>query len=231
LRLIYRQLYAINGVRAPAGRGRPAAGSPSRSGLSGPAELLRYLLSRSNRTMVFSICMPKIDANVREGTIGEWLKEEGQRVGEGDVLAEIITDKATFELESEHAGVLRRLVAPEKSVVPVGYVIALVSEEEDEPLRNVDEENERLMAQYRESMLFGGAGGQEPPAERPPAQEPPSSGAPRRRRATPAARRLARREGIPLQDVPAAGEVVQEEDVRRRAQAAEQEGGGTEDAG
>ena len=60
---------------------------------------------------------------MEEGTFGAWLKNEGDTVQPGDALCELITEKTTFPLEAEGEGILRRIVAGEKSVVPVGAVI------------------------------------------------------------------------------------------------------------
>ena len=63
-----------------------------------------------------------------DGMIGRWLKREGERVEAGEPLVEIITDKAKFDYESPASGILRKIVATEKSTVPVGYVIALFAD-------------------------------------------------------------------------------------------------------
>lgn len=156
------------------------------------------------------IRFPKFDANVLEGQVGEWIKEVGDRVAEEDPLVELITDKATFDLPSEGSGILRKIVAPTKSVVPVNYVIALVGEP-DEPLPDVAEENREIVERHRAetaAMDAAKAAGEVGPAERPKAKP--------KVRAKPSARRLAREAGIDLADVPAAseGRIVTEDDVR-----------------
>lgn len=163
--------------------------------------------------MVHKIRMPKIDANVEEATVGGWLVEEGEPVEEGEKLVEIITDKANFELETEQGGYLREKLAPEKSIVPVGYVLALVSDEQEEPLPDVGEENRQVMERHREQMLFG-AVPEEPEAEEetPAAEEETES---RTVRATPAARRLARRKGVSIEQIDVGdAAVIREDDVQ-----------------
>jgi len=180
--------------------------------------------------MVFKVRMPKIDANVREGTIGRWLKQPGARLEAGEPLVEIITDKAAFELDSERAGFLRRCVAPDKSVVPVGYVIALVSEDEAEPLPDVSRENEETMRRHKESLLFGAAGPSGQPAPEPHAHG--ASAVAARPRATPAARRLARRKGVPLEKLtPPPDGVIREADVLEHLRAAGRSQKGSGDGG
>jgi len=87
--------------------------------------------------MVTKVIMPKLAANVEEATIGQWFKREGESVAVGEPLFEAITDKAAVEVKAEAAGVLRRIVASENSVVPVGQVIALVGDP-DEPLPELE---------------------------------------------------------------------------------------------
>jgi pyruvate/2-oxoglutarate dehydrogenase complex dihydrolipoamide acyltransferase (E2) component len=173
--------------------------------------------------MVHKIRMPKIDANVEEGAIGRWLVEVGRRLRAGQPLVEIITDKAAFALEPEQGGILREQVAAEKSVVPVGYVIALLAESDSEPLPDVSDENREIMRRHLDSMLLSADG-----AARPGERAARSADDSERVRATPAARRLARREGVALADLEhSEGRTIQESDViayvRRRAGA--QEGG------
>jgi len=170
--------------------------------------------------MVHKVRMPKIDANVEEGTIGGWLVEVGGKVEAGTALVEIITDKATFELEAEQGGILRGRVAAEKSVVPVGYVIALLTDTEDEVLPDVTDENKETVRRHLENMLLS-ADGAPAPDESPPDQEGHA-------RATPAARRLARREDVSLDQIEAPeGKPIQESDVAAylRSRDAAKEGG------
>jgi pyruvate dehydrogenase E2 component (dihydrolipoamide acetyltransferase) len=70
--------------------------------------------------------MPKLGFDMAEGTLVRWVKNEGENVNKGDVLAEIETDKATVEVESSASGVVRKLLVEEGSVVPVGDPIAVV---------------------------------------------------------------------------------------------------------
>jgi len=81
--------------------------------------------------MVTQVIMPKLAANVEEATIGQWFKQEGEPVVQGEPLFEAITDKAAVEVKAEGSGLLRRIVAREQSVVPVGNVIALIAEADE----------------------------------------------------------------------------------------------------
>src|SRR5512142_1607874 len=76
--------------------------------------------------MAETISMPKLGFDMAEGTLVRWVKNEGENVNKGDVLAEIETDKATVEVESSASGVVRTLLVEEGSVVPVGDPLAVV---------------------------------------------------------------------------------------------------------
>ncbi|MFZ2658556.1 MAG: biotin/lipoyl-containing protein [Victivallales bacterium] len=97
--------------------------------------------------MITKVTLPKFDANMNEGTIGKWLVAEGDFVSVGGPLVEIITDKTVFEFESPKSGVLRKITAPENSVIPPGYVLALIGKPEDK-LPEVEEYNRGLMESY-----------------------------------------------------------------------------------
>jgi pyruvate dehydrogenase E2 component (dihydrolipoamide acetyltransferase) len=76
--------------------------------------------------MAETISMPKLGFDMREGVLVRWVKNEGESINKGDVLAEIETDKATVEVESSASGVVRRLLASQGDSVPVGAAIAIV---------------------------------------------------------------------------------------------------------
>lgn len=76
--------------------------------------------------MAETISMPKLGFDMREGVLVRWVKNEGETVNKGDVLAEIETDKATVEVESSASGVVRKLFASPGDSVPVGEAIAIV---------------------------------------------------------------------------------------------------------
>ncbi|WP_028279258.1 dihydrolipoamide acetyltransferase family protein [Arthrobacter sp. H5] len=73
------------------------------------------------------VVMPRLSDTMTEGVLSRWLKQEGDTVRKGDVLAEIETDKATMDLEAFESGVLERLLVPEGASVPIGQPIAVIS--------------------------------------------------------------------------------------------------------
>ena len=59
--------------------------------------------------MAIVVNMPRLSDTMEEGTVASWLKKVGDRIEEGDILAEIETDKATMEFESFNEGILLHL--------------------------------------------------------------------------------------------------------------------------
>ena len=78
--------------------------------------------------MAETITMPKLGFDMAEGTLVRWVKQVGEEINKGDVLAEIETDKATVEVESSAAGVVLQHIVDQGSVVPVNAPIAVVGQ-------------------------------------------------------------------------------------------------------
>src|SRR5215212_8204088 len=76
--------------------------------------------------MAETINMPKLGFDMAEGTLVRWVKQVGENINKGDVLAEIETDKATVEVESSASGVILQLMVDQGSVVPVNAPIAVI---------------------------------------------------------------------------------------------------------
>ena len=130
-----------------------------------------------------------------------------------DALCELITEKTTFDLPAEVSGILVKIVAPEKSIVPVGFVIALCGEADEEfadALENAQRTNEYL------SRGAASKSESDAPALQVPSKIVSNKAATTRIRATPAARRAARELGVELEDVAAKipDKVLSEDDVR-----------------
>ena len=80
--------------------------------------------------MPINILMPALSPTMTEGTLAKWLKNEGDKIAPGDVLAEIETDKATMEVEAVDEGTLGKIVVPAGTEgVKVNEVIAYILEE------------------------------------------------------------------------------------------------------
>ncbi|NJB72800.1 pyruvate dehydrogenase E2 component (dihydrolipoamide acetyltransferase) [Saonia flava] len=75
------------------------------------------------------INMPRLSDTMEEGTVAKWLKNVGDKVEEGDILAEIETDKATMEFESFHEGTLLHIGIQEGDGAPVDSLLAIIGDE------------------------------------------------------------------------------------------------------
>jgi len=75
------------------------------------------------------IVMPKLGFDMREGVLNNWVKQVGETINRGDVVAEIESDKATLELEAQVAGVLLKTLHGPGDLVPVGANLAIVGQE------------------------------------------------------------------------------------------------------
>lgn len=75
------------------------------------------------------INMPRLSDTMEEGTVATWLKKVGDKIEEGDILAEIETDKATMEFESFNEGVLLHIGIEEGKTAPVDALLAIIGEE------------------------------------------------------------------------------------------------------
>jgi pyruvate dehydrogenase E2 component (dihydrolipoamide acetyltransferase) len=160
--------------------------------------------------MATKVHMEALSPTMEEGQIVRWLKAEGESVTNGEVIAEIETDKATMELVARGEGVLRAIFLGEGATAPVGEVIAVIGE--------ADEDIASIVSAH-------GGGGAPPaaPAAEPdaPAAEPsapePEPAAPGteaepvagdtggRVKASPVARRMAEDAGVDLGSVQGSG--------------------------
>lgn len=148
------------------------------------------------------IIIPQLDVNLIDVTITAWKKSPGDQIKKGEIIAELTTDKAVYELEAPESGELLRIIAPEKSVVPTGYIVALsgaAGQEDSE----VEQANLAIMAAYR------GESTTQKSSEKRERKE--------RVRATPKARRLARKNKLSLKDIQQKTgiDVVDEDAVRQ----------------
>ena len=78
---------------------------------------------------VVVVTMPRLSDTMTDGTVASWLKKVGDKVAEGDILAEIETDKATMEFESFNAGTLLFIGIKEGESAPVDSVLAIIGPE------------------------------------------------------------------------------------------------------
>lgn len=147
---------------------------------------------------MIEVKVPALGESITEGTVSAWIKKEGEFVAQGEVIAEIETDKVNLEISAETSGILQKIMKEEGSNVEIGEVIAT--------MEAASGENEAKQAPA--------ASKPEAPSSDQQAVEPAASDAneqndseqdkqAKRRRieATPAARKLAREKGKSLDDV------------------------------
>jgi pyruvate dehydrogenase E2 component (dihydrolipoamide acetyltransferase) len=82
--------------------------------------------------MASKVIMPKLSPTMEEGQIARWLKKEGDKVSMGEPLAEIDTDKATMEMQALSNGVLRKILVNEGESAPLGQLIAVIGEPDED---------------------------------------------------------------------------------------------------
>jgi len=151
--------------------------------------------------MATEVILPKLGQTMEEGTIVEWLKQEGDAVRRGDVLFTVESDKATLESESPARGFLRKILVPAGVSVPVLTPVAIITRDKDE---DISAYLEGGGAAAPEAGPAPQAGAAESAPELAPAQAPatPSAG---RIFSTPRARVRAREHGVDLSRVRGSG--------------------------
>ena len=154
--------------------------------------------------------MPKLGFDMAEGTLVRWVVPEGEAIAKGAVLAEIETDKATVEVESNFEGVVARHLVDEGTPVPVGDPIAVIGAQGEEidfdALLGEQAAGEPAGKEEKEP---GEQKEKAPAREETPAPEieaaPEGTHLPEGVRASPLARRMAEDEGIDLGQVKGTG--------------------------
>ncbi|MCL0105125.1 2-oxo acid dehydrogenase subunit E2 [Dehalococcoidia bacterium] len=149
--------------------------------------------------MATELKMPQMGYDMEEGTVVRWLKEEGATVEKNEAVAEIETDKAVVEFESESEGVLISIIAPEGTVVPVGETIALIGYAGESAAQIVVDTVDAIDEPEQPDEIVIPAPQESPPLEPAPAK----TGT--RIIATPIARRIADEMGISLSNVVGSG--------------------------
>ena len=172
--------------------------------------------------MANKVVMAQLSPTMEEGRLVEWKVEEGDEVAQGDVVAEIETDKANMDVEALAGGVLRKIVVEEGETVPVGATIGIIA--------GADEDIDELLEEVRAERAGSGAAEEAPEpepaeaseeeeaaAEAPPEEEaegevaeparpgPAPAGEAGRIKASPLARRMAEDEELDLARIQGSG--------------------------
>lgn len=165
--------------------------------------------------MATPVKMPRLGESVAEGTVGVWLKKEGEYVEKDESLAEIITDKINAELPSPVAGRLTSILVQADETVAVGMDIALIEERVPMPALS-GQEAEQSVSLSTESVVQGSVLTYVDTADEKEASlQLEQQRAQERARISPLAKRLAREHGIDLNQIAGtgAGGRVRKEDI------------------
>jgi len=102
------------------------------------------------------VIMPKLGLTMESGTIEKWHKKEGDKVEQGDILFEVMTDKVSLEVEAYNSGILRKIVRGEDEEVPVTEIVAYIGEEDEEipsEAEKVAPKKEQIVEEKREEKV------------------------------------------------------------------------------
>jgi len=140
--------------------------------------------------MVTKVVMPKLSLTMKEGTVGKWYKKEGDTIEKGEPIVEVISEKATYDLEAPASGILRKILVEAGVDASVNAVLAFITAP-DETISETEVQAEgkpQTVEEVEKRVL-----------------------------ASPAAKRLAKEHGIDLSTVKGSGPEgrIVEEDVGR----------------
>jgi len=154
--------------------------------------------------LVTKVVMPKLSLTMKEGTVVQWFRKEGETVQKGEPLVEVLSEKVTYDVEVPESGVLRKILAIEGSNVPVDQAIGIIAAA-DEPIAEA-EVSVSVSPDLKIEEVLTGTVKLDEARERVPA--------------SPAAKRLAKELGVDLKEVKGTGPDgrIVEEDVRRFAE-------------
>jgi len=153
--------------------------------------------------MVTRIVMPRLSLTMKEGTVVEWFKKEGDTVQKGEPLVEVLSEKVTYDVEAPESGILRKILAEEGTNVPVDQAVGVIAAP-DETVAEADLA-QAAAPSVKEEQIAGSKAEVKVEAET------------ERVLASPAAKRLARELSVDLSKVTGTGPEgrIVEEDVKR----------------
>ena len=162
--------------------------------------------------------MPRLSDTMTEGTVAKWHKKVGDAISEGDLLAEIETDKATMEFESFQEGVLLHIGVQEASTAPVDCILAILGEEGEDVSAVIEADAAPVIEEKIEEPkeVKKEASVKVDPVETPKASSPVVESSPSvlvskstpngRVKASPLAKRLAKEKSVDISLIPGSGE-------------------------
>ena len=156
------------------------------------------------------VTMPKMSDTMEEGVIAQWLKKVGDTVAEGDILAEVETDKATMEMEAYDDGTLLYVAVEDGGSVPVDGLLAIIGEPGANFQALVDQFNAggAAPAPVAEATPAAASNGTPAPAASTPAAATPSASnnTNGRIKISPLARKLAVEKGFDITQIKGTGD-------------------------
>src|ERR1700758_211989 len=124
--------------------------------------------------MPIQVLMPALSPTMEKGNLAKWVKNEGDRVKAGDVIAEIETDKATMEVEAVDEGTLGKILVPEGTAdVAVNTPIAMILAEGEDAAALKDGKSAKADTAASAPARPEKAAESAPPAAAEPAKAPP----------------------------------------------------------
>lgn len=154
------------------------------------------------------ISMLALSPTMDEGTLVEWLKSEGDAVEEGEIIAEIETDKATMEMESFHEGTVLKILAQKGDALPVGAPLAIIGEEGEDIsdlLADLESGTDKAQPDQEEDSSPEDSSSASERKDETPSKVEQDQGDDARIKASPVARRMASEEGLKLRTIKGSG--------------------------
>jgi pyruvate dehydrogenase E2 component (dihydrolipoamide acetyltransferase) len=154
--------------------------------------------------------MPRLSLTMKEGSVVQWFKKEGETVNKGEPLVEVLSEKVTFDVEAPESGMMRKIMVEEGMDAPVNATLAIIAAP-DEEIPEIEAAPEPAIKE-------------EETIAAPEIRTEATVGAEERVLASPAAKRLAKEHGIDLAQVKGSGPEgrIVEEDVRGFVEATKQ---------
>jgi len=150
--------------------------------------------------LVTKVVMPRLSLTMKTGTVVQWFKKEGETVQKGEPIVEVLSEKVTYDVEAPESGILRKILALEGTDVPVAEAIGIITAQ-DEQISDTEIVVEVAVKEVAAAVP----------------EEEITKKAEGRVVASPAAKRLAREQGVDLAHVRGSGPEgrIAEDDVKQ----------------
>ena len=196
-------LIAGDKTAAPAKEETPVAKEEVTEAKDAPATITPTTTTAALPAGVIVVTMPRLSDTMTEGTVATWLKKVGDKVVEGDILAEIETDKATMEFESFNEGTLLYIGIQEGESAPIDSLLAIIGPEGTD-ISGIADNYTKGGTTPTAAVATDEAKSAPAAQAEPVVQEAPADG--QRVLASPLAKKIASEKGIQLTQVKGSGE-------------------------